>query len=128
MMKILILVRGLPGAGKTSLAKAISPCDVAADDFFDRNTNGIFDSSLIKQAHQWCANETEFWMTQNQPKIAVHNTFTQEWEMQKYFDLADQYGYLVHSIIVENRHESKSIHSVPDNKVAQMKDRFEVNL
>lgn len=128
MMKILILVRGLPGAGKTSLAKAISPCDVAADDFFDRNTNGIFKPSLIKQAHQWCANETEFWMTQNQPKIAVHNTFTQEWEMKKYFDLADQYGYLVHSIIVENRHESKSIHSVPDNKVAQMKDRFEVNL
>ena len=62
------------------------------------------------------------------PEIVVSNTFTQEWEMEAYYKLAEQYGYKVFSIIVENRHGGVNQHGVPTDKLKQMADRFEVKL
>jgi hypothetical protein len=64
----------------------------------------------------------------NVDKIAVSNTFTQFWEMEPYFELAEKYGYKTFSIVVENRHGNKSIHNVPEDKVQMMKDRFEIKI
>jgi hypothetical protein len=61
-------------------------------------------------------------------KIVIANTFTQEWEMKPYYEMAERYRYRVHSVIVENRHGSTNIHEVPEEKLNQMKDRFEVSL
>jgi hypothetical protein len=60
--------------------------------------------------------------------IVVSNTFTQEWEMDAYYELAKQYGYRVFSLIVENRHEGVNEHGVPEDKLELMKNRFEVKL
>lgn len=67
-------------------------------------------------------------MLRKTPTIAVANTFTQEWEMQPYLDLAKEHGYTVHTIIVENRHGNESIHNVPKATVEKMKKRFEIKL
>jgi hypothetical protein len=48
--------------------------------------------------------------------------------MQAYFDLAKKYDYNVVSLIVENRHGGKNVHGVPDDKVQEMRDRFEIKL
>jgi hypothetical protein len=61
-------------------------------------------------------------------RIVVSNTFTQEWEMQSYFDMANEYGYKVFSIIVENRHGSQSVHNVPEETLIKMKNRFSIKL
>ena len=61
-------------------------------------------------------------------RLIVSNTFTQEWEMKPYFDLAESYGYRVYSLIVENRHGGINEHGVPAEKLEQMKNRFEVKL
>jgi hypothetical protein len=61
-------------------------------------------------------------------KVTVSNTFTQEWEMDYYFDLAKKYGYRVYSLIVENRHGGVNEHGVPEEKLLQMKNRFQVKL
>jgi hypothetical protein len=61
-------------------------------------------------------------------KIVVANTFTENWEMKSYFDMAERYKYRVHTIVVENRHGGKNIHGVPDDKLQIMKNRFEINL
>jgi hypothetical protein len=60
--------------------------------------------------------------------IVVSNTFTQEWEMEVYFELAKNYGYTTFSIIVENRHGGVNEHGVPEDKLQAMKDRFQVKL
>jgi MoaA/NifB/PqqE/SkfB family radical SAM enzyme len=65
---------------------------------------------------------------QKRYNVVVSNTFTMEWEMDAYYELAKQYGYRVHSIIVENRHGNQSIHSVPSEAIQKMKNRFEVRL
>jgi len=62
------------------------------------------------------------------PKIVVSNTFTQEWEMQPYIDMAKDNGYKVFTIVVENRHGGKNEHNVPDEIIDKMKGRFEIVL
>jgi hypothetical protein len=61
-------------------------------------------------------------------EIVVSNTFTQEWEMERYYELAKQYGYKIFSIIVENRHGGINQHGVPEDKIEIMKTRFEIKL
>jgi predicted kinase len=60
--------------------------------------------------------------------IVVSNTFTQEWEMKPYFEMADRYDYKVFSIVVENRHGGVNEHNVPEEVLTKMRERFEVNL
>jgi predicted kinase len=62
------------------------------------------------------------------PEIAVSNTFTQEWEMEPYLELAKTYGYKVFSIVVENRHGGVNQHEVPDEVLTKMRERFEIKL
>ena len=42
--------------------------------------------------------------------------------------MADTFGYDVNTIIVESRHDRKSIHNVPDETIEKMKQRFSVKL
>ena len=135
-MKILYIVRGLPGSGKSTFANTLfneySICE--ADKFFMKNGKYEFDINKLKEAHEWCRNEVEMRMKDNQineqfyPEIVVSNTFTQEWEIKPYIDLANKYGYQIVSLVLENRHGSKSIHNVPDETIEKMKKRFEIKL
>jgi predicted kinase len=133
-MKELILLRGLPGAGKSTFAQFFRTLYwFEADKYFeDEDGNYNFDPTKLRNAHQWCKDRVEFVM--NAPNgfppelVVVSNTFTQEWEMEEYYELAKKYGYRVYSVIVENRHGSKNIHNVPEEKLEQMKNRFEIKL
>ena len=127
-MKQLILLRGLPGSGKSTLAKIISEAHYEADMFFIRDDEYKFDPKKIKMAHEGCRDLTMMAMLREEPKIVISNTFTQEWEMMPYFALAKEYGYTVHTIIVENRHGGLNTHGCPKETIDKMKVRFEVSL
>ena len=134
-MKNLYLLRGLPGSGKSTLAREIGDAFVEADMFFMSDGEYKFDGSKIKDAHAWCKSTVREWMEINSntwgieyANIAVSNTFTQEWEMEDYYQLAKEYGYKVFSMIVENRHGGVNKHGVPEEKIEQMKNRFEIKL
>jgi predicted kinase len=132
----LILLRGLPGSGKTTLAKIIlqlrstdEPEILSADDFFeDKEGDYNFDPTKLKEAHNYCQFRCSERMRQQKARIVVANTFTQEWEMDEYFKMAERYNYRVHTVVVENRHGNENIHGVPEDKLQQMKNRFQVKL
>lgn len=132
----LILLRGLPGSGKTTLGEVIlhstqgsKPDVVSADNYFiDDKGNYNFDSTKLKEAHNNCQQICAERMRLEFSKVVVANTFTEEWEMKPYFDMAERYKYRIHTIIVENRHGGKNIHGVPDEKLQQMKDRFQIKI
>ena len=127
-MKELFLLRGLPGAGKSTLAKSLGGKHLEADMYFiDAEGEYKFDASKLKKAHNWCKSNTELAMAIGE-KIVVSNTFTQTWEMEAYFDLAKKYGYRVYSLVVENRHGGVNQHGVPEEKIKEMAQRFNVKI
>ena len=129
MEKVLYIVRGVPGSGKTTLAKQLTANVFEADHYFyDNDGNYNFIPSEIKEAHKECQQFVGFAMESGIQKIAVSNTFTQEWEMEPYFELAKKHGFKVFTIIVENRHGGVNEHGVPEDKIEQMKNRFQITL
>jgi len=147
----LILIRGVSGSGKSTFAnligylasnlhdhiEEINQVTVSADDYFtDTNGNYEFNPSGLAKAHAYCQNIVDMAMKQakiddkrgNGSIILVHNTFTTEREMEPYFEMAKEFGYKVTTIIMENRHESNSIHNVPNYAIFKQKDRFNIKL
>ena len=128
-MKSLFLLRGLPGAGKSTLAKSIGGSHVEADMYFlNEQGDYNFDPAKLKDAHNWCRETAETAMKRGADKVIVSNTFTMEWEMDAYYEVAEKYSFTVFSLIVENRHGGKNVHSCPEEKVEMMKKRFEIQL
>jgi predicted kinase len=129
MEKRLILVRGVPGSGKTTFARSLGGVHYEADMFFlDSMSNYVFDVTKIKDAHAWCQSMCEDQMKEGESLVVISNTFTQEWEMKPYLEMASRHGYLTFTVIVENRHGGVNTHGVPEDKLQAMKDRFEFSL
>jgi len=129
MEKILYCVRGVVGSGKSTFAKQLTSNVFEADHYFiDNEGNYNFDPSKIKDAHKDCQDNVRYAMESSISKIAVSNTFTQEWEMEPYFELAKKYDYKVFAIVVENRHGGVNVHSVPEEVLESMRNRFSIKL
>ena len=126
-MKTLFLLRGLPGAGKSTLADSLGIDYVEADMFFMQDGEYKFDGAKLKEAHEWCQGRVRKIMELGM-SVAVANTFTQEWEMEPYLEMAEEFGYRVNSLIVENRHGGENTHGVPEEALTRMRNRFEIKL
>ncbi|TAH41109.1 MAG: ATP-binding protein [Bacteroidetes bacterium] len=130
----LILIRGLPGSGKTSLARLLSENAkypvFSIDDYFTDVESGsyCFDHKANHLAYAACERNTELSMQEKVEKVLVDNTFTLEWEMSPYFLLAKEYGYRVFVITVENRHGSENIHGISKEQIEKMASKYKVIL
>lgn len=128
----LLLLRGLPGSGKTTLGATLAascmwPLHEADHYFYDGDGNYNFDPAYLPEAHAQCQERTESCLRQNQSCV-VANTATTEWEVQQYAAIAERTGAVLQTVIVENRHGGESRHAVPKATIARMADRFEVKL
>jgi predicted kinase len=127
--KSLILVRGLPGAGKSTFAKSLRGQHFEADQFFIGD-DGVYrwDGMQIGEAHVWCQTSTELAMELRYPLIVVSNTFTTEKELKPYLNMARKHNYQTTVLIVENRNSTESVHNVPPEVIEKMRARFSVRL
>jgi len=57
--------------------------------------------------------------------VAVHNTFTRQWEMQPYVEMAEAHGYRLSVITVERSHDGDNHHGVKPMHLRAMRDRWE---
>lgn len=120
----LVLIRGLPGSGKSTLAKSMTCHNhIEADMFFIRPYEGyVFDPSKLRAAHGWCQSEARK-MLEAGRNVVVSNTFTQRWEMQPYFDMAESLSIPVR--VIEATGNFKNVHGVPDEAIDRMRGRWE---
>lgn len=121
----LILIRGLPGSGKSTFAKTLineNTIHLEADMFFTKNDQYIFDAKLLGNAHRWCQNTTNYNLKIGN-NVVVSNTFTTFKEIKYYLDIGWKYG-IIPTIITMNN-EFESVHDVPNETLVKMKNRFQ---
>ena len=102
----MVVMRGLPGSGKSTVVSAISrlyPRAVvcSADHYFLRDGRYEFDPALLKSAHQECQDKARAACEAGERLVVVDNTGVRRWELVTYFKLAQSYNYTV--IVVEPR-------------------------
>lgn len=126
--KVLYLITGPSGAGKTTRAKELMHQKGIKHHYeadmlmLDRNGDYAFNHRRLKECHNWCQKATERAMQLNEAVI-ISNTMTTKWEAQPYVDMAKKNGY---NIIIEHlTTEYKNIHDVPQEVVEKMKNRRE---
>jgi len=130
----LVLLRGLPGAGKSTLATILSENNLyptfSVDDYFTNALTGeyIFDFANNHIAYKHCENNTKLAMQNNTKKIFVHNTFTFDWELEPYFLLAKEFNYLLFVTTIENYQSHQNTHGVSHEQLQKMATKYNVKL
>lgn len=104
--RIMLVMRGLSGSGKSTIVQAIQktfPQAVvcSADHFFIDDVNGEykFDANLLKDAHESCQKRARSALENSETMVVIDNTNVQKWEMNFYFSLAKANKYIV--VLVE---------------------------
>lgn len=121
-MAKLLLIRGLPGTGKSTLGQYMKDSGdydelYEADQFFESGGRYIFVHELIGEAHAWCHKRT-FEALDAGKNVVVCNTFTTWDEVAPYVRLNIQLD------IIECRNERVSIHDVPAHTLERMRRKF----
>jgi predicted kinase len=125
---MLTLIRGLPGSGKSTVAKTLAQdtgaMHVETDMFFIDETTGAyhFDTSRLAEAHRWCQQTAEHALSHG-VNVIVSNTFSQRWELQPYLDMAAKYNVKVQ--LIEVQCNFGNIHNVPQETIEKMRARWE---
>lgn len=123
---MLLILRGLPGAGKSTfasyLAKMYGFRPVEADTYMMENGVYKFDPKKLGWAHNQCKEEVRRLISLDE-NIVVSNTSTQRWEMQPYIDMGTAAYYIVKEHVLKTQFQN--IHGVPQEKVEVMRKRWE---
>lgn len=122
----LILIRGLPGSGKTTVAKQFKRLGfkhLEADMYFtDTNGGYTYMPSQIGWAHQWCRENADEALSLGK-SVVVANTFSRVWEMEPYFELAEKYK--IKPLVIQCCGQFVSEHGVPEETIERMRARWE---
>jgi predicted kinase len=125
----LILVRGLPGSGKSTFASRYAGSQyynhLETDQYWMIDGEYRFDINHLSEAHEWCLNQTREYLEKGN-SVVVSNTFTVQRNMRPYFELAKDLGIRPQVILCQGNFGN--IHDVPVNVLARMAEQFEYDL
>ncbi|KAH8307016.1 hypothetical protein KR044_003196, partial [Drosophila immigrans] len=143
--RIMIIMRGAPGSGKTTLAKsllqqtrllelqpAMQEFICSSDDYFNTQRGYQFNPASLTDAHEWNKQRVAQKAAAGWSPIIVDNTNIMIWEMQPYVQLAVQHGYLLELLEPQtawcksaSKLAQRNVHQVPKENIQRMLDRYE---
>lgn len=119
VMNEIVLIRGLPGSGKSSKAKFMQGhIHLEADMFLMVDGVYVYDQSKVRGAHEQCLKLAKDNLEKGL-NVVVSNTFVKIWELQPYIDLGFTFR------IVEMKNRWTNIHEVPQDKIEIMKSGWQ---
>lgn len=142
---IVILLRGCPGSGRTTLAKNIlqkaGVIDqighlISADNYFFDNTNKYnFNKNELPAAHSWNKRVMLHLLKERRSPIFVDNIHLEVWEMKEMTELAVSNNYLVETLEPDtpwkynvNELSLRSQHRISISSMKRLLDRFQRNI
>ncbi|XP_039376903.1 uncharacterized protein LOC120396072 isoform X3 [Mauremys reevesii] len=138
--KLLLILRGLPGSGKTTLSHILLGQNrdgvvFSTDDYFRQQDGYTYNVAQLGDAHDWNQKRAKQAMDQGRSPIIIDNTNTQAWEMKPYVEMALGKGYRVEFHEPDTwwkfdpeELEKRNKHGVPREKIAQMLERYEYQM
>lgn len=134
-MRQVKIMRGLPGAGKSTWAEANigNGVIVSADHFFVSRDGYRFDAALLPKAHGACLRDFLGYVQShrhNYTTVVVDNTNTTAAEIAPYYAAAEAYGWDVEIVEIDSMLSCLELfqrcrHGVPMRGVEAMADRLE---
>jgi Zeta toxin len=125
-----IFIRGIPGAGKSTLAKSIvdvrkNVVHIETDDYWLRPDGHYdFNFAMLNEAHEW--NQSRFdKLIRAYLTPIVANTFVNIRNLTPYLDSLNVVDEFANVTIIECHGGYKSVHNVPEETVAKMQKNFE---
>jgi len=94
--KIVYIIRGPSGTGKSTISQTIGGQIFSTDDFFGKTPKEYlanFSGEKLPEAHQWNIDRVADAMRNSVSPIIVDNTTIEAWEAKPYVLLADKFGY-----------------------------------
>jgi predicted kinase len=128
----LIIIRGLPGSGKTCLGNRLRQLSreyvrkVEVDDFFTGYLGRPyrFDKRLLGAANDWCYGEAMLTL-HNGTSVIVANNFSTRREIDRYRDGLTRSGIEARMTIIRTVGQHTSPHNVPASAIKRMQARWE---
>lgn len=124
-MSKLIIIRGVPGSGKTTIAKSVPNAVICEADSFmiDVYTgNYRFDPNKLRDCHRLCL-ERARQALEVKRTVVVSNTSIRLWELEPYLALAAHFNVPVHVFRAAGNYQN--IHGVTANVIARMRANYE---
>ncbi|KAM9294795.1 NEDD4-binding protein 2 [Morus bassanus] len=135
--QVLVLLRGVPGSGKSYLARTLiedNPGGIilSTDDYFYKHGQYHYDPNCLGEAHDWNRKRAKEAFEMGISPIIIDNTNIQAWEMKPYVTLAQQFKYKV--VFREpdtwwkfkpKELERRNIHGVSKEKIKRMLEQYE---
>ena len=146
MKKYLLVMRGLPGGGKSTIAERIlkkfmniyntTVCKCSADSYFtDDQGNYNFDHTKLGKAHGACKWKAATAMRKGVGLVVIDNTNTTRREVKPYLEMAKEHGYLVRQLTVGGTSDGdiitymeRGLHNVPAESMRKMATRLKDSL
>ncbi|KAM6140734.1 LOW QUALITY PROTEIN: NEDD4-binding protein 2-like 2 [Pterocles gutturalis] len=138
--KVLLILRGLPGSGKSTLSRILlgqsrDGVVFSTDDYFRQQDGYAYNAAQLGDAHDWNQKRAKQAMDQKKSPVIIDNTNIQAWEMKPYVEAALEKGYRVEFHEPDTwwkfdpeELEKRNKHGVTREKIAQMLERYEFQI